>query len=209
MLGASPAMREIFAHLEKVAPSELTCLITGETGTGKEMVARALHNGSARKPKPFVVLDCGSIPRELVERRCSATRRARSPAPARSTPAASSRRTAARSCLDEIGEVDNTDNKPISTRTRKGHPVRKARQRQTKQNQGRRPRHRRHEPRSRKRCFRRHLPPRFILPTSRPRNHRPRPPQTQRRYPRTRRVLPARGRATPHDDVVRRMRWPR
>ena len=44
----SPAMREIFAHLEKVAPSELTCLITGETGTGKEMVARALHNASAR-----------------------------------------------------------------------------------------------------------------------------------------------------------------
>jgi DNA-binding NtrC family response regulator len=48
MLG-SPAMREIFAHLEKVAPSELTCLITGETGTGKEMVARALHNAT-RKP---------------------------------------------------------------------------------------------------------------------------------------------------------------
>src|SRR3954469_3033737 len=67
MLGASPAMREIFAHLEKVAPSELTCLITGETGTGKEMVARALHNASGRKSKPFVVLDCGSIPRELIE----------------------------------------------------------------------------------------------------------------------------------------------
>jgi len=67
MLGASPAMREIFAHLEKVAPSDLTCLITGETGTGKEMVARALHNASGRKSKPFVVLDCGSIPRELIE----------------------------------------------------------------------------------------------------------------------------------------------
>src|SRR5512141_2266439 len=67
MLGASPAMREIFAHLEKVAPSELTCLITGETGTGKEMVARALHNASGRKSKPFVVLECGSIPRELIE----------------------------------------------------------------------------------------------------------------------------------------------
>src|SRR5207249_5481997 len=67
MLGASPAMREIFAQLEKVAPSELTCLITGETGTGKEMVARALYNASARKSKPFVVLDCGSIPRELIE----------------------------------------------------------------------------------------------------------------------------------------------
>jgi len=67
MLGTSPAMREIFAHLEKVAPSDLTCLITGETGTGKEMVARALHNASSRKSKPFVVLDCGSIPRELIE----------------------------------------------------------------------------------------------------------------------------------------------
>ncbi|HEY4239874.1 MAG TPA: sigma 54-interacting transcriptional regulator [Kofleriaceae bacterium] len=67
MLGASPAMREIFAHLEKVAPSDLTCLITGETGTGKEMVARALHNASQRRQKPFVVLDCGSIPRELIE----------------------------------------------------------------------------------------------------------------------------------------------
>ncbi len=67
MLGSSPAMREIFAQLEKVAPSDLTCLITGETGTGKEMVARALHNASSRKQKPFVVLDCGSIPRELIE----------------------------------------------------------------------------------------------------------------------------------------------
>jgi DNA-binding NtrC family response regulator len=67
MLGGSPAMREIFAHLEKFAPSDLTCMITGETGTGKEMVARALHNASGRKSKPFVVLDCGSIPRELIE----------------------------------------------------------------------------------------------------------------------------------------------
>src|SRR6185503_3582337 len=67
MLGTSPAMREIFAHLEKVAPSDLTCLINGETGTGKEMVARALHNASGRRSRPFVVLDCGSIPRELIE----------------------------------------------------------------------------------------------------------------------------------------------
>ncbi|MEZ4361654.1 MAG: sigma 54-interacting transcriptional regulator [Kofleriaceae bacterium] len=67
VLGASPVMREIFAHLEKVAPTELTCLVTGETGTGKEMVARAIHNTSHRAGRPFVVLDCGSIPRELIE----------------------------------------------------------------------------------------------------------------------------------------------
>ena len=67
IIGGSAAMRQIFAQLEKVAPSELTVLITGETGTGKEMVARAVHNTSTRKNKPFVVLDCGSIPRELIE----------------------------------------------------------------------------------------------------------------------------------------------
>ncbi|MBP6848191.1 MAG: sigma 54-interacting transcriptional regulator, partial [Kofleriaceae bacterium] len=67
IIGGSAAMRQIFAQLEKVAPSDLTVLITGETGTGKEMVARAVHNTSTRKAKPFVVLDCGSIPKELIE----------------------------------------------------------------------------------------------------------------------------------------------
>ncbi len=67
VVGSSVKMREIFATLEKVAPSELTAMITGETGTGKEMVARAIHTASPRKNKPFVVLDCGAIPRDLIE----------------------------------------------------------------------------------------------------------------------------------------------
>jgi transcriptional regulator with GAF, ATPase, and Fis domain len=67
VIGGSPIMREIFASLEKISPSDLTCLITGETGTGKELIARGIHNASLRKKKPFVVLDCGSIPRELIE----------------------------------------------------------------------------------------------------------------------------------------------
>ncbi len=67
VIGGSPNMREIFANLEKISPSDLTCLITGETGTGKELIARGIHNASHRKKKPFVVLDCGSIPRELIE----------------------------------------------------------------------------------------------------------------------------------------------
>ena len=66
-LGGSLKMREIFAVLEKVAPSDLTVLITGETGTGKEMVARGVHNASSRKSKPFVVIDCSAIPRDLIE----------------------------------------------------------------------------------------------------------------------------------------------
>jgi transcriptional regulator with GAF, ATPase, and Fis domain len=65
--GSSVRMREIFATLEKVAPSELTVLVTGETGTGKEMIARGIHQASSRKQKPFVVLDCGAIPKDLIE----------------------------------------------------------------------------------------------------------------------------------------------
>ena len=65
--GSSVRMREIFATLEKVAPSELTVLVTGETGTGKEMIARGIHQASTRKNKPFVVLDCGAIPKDLIE----------------------------------------------------------------------------------------------------------------------------------------------
>jgi transcriptional regulator with GAF, ATPase, and Fis domain len=67
VIGRSVAMREVFATLQKVAPSELTCLIQGETGTGKERIARAIHDASRRKNKPYVVLDCSAIPGELME----------------------------------------------------------------------------------------------------------------------------------------------
>jgi transcriptional regulator with GAF, ATPase, and Fis domain len=67
VIGQSVPMREIFANLERVSPSELTVLIQGETGTGKEMVAKAIHNHSPRKNKPFVVLDCSAIPKDLIE----------------------------------------------------------------------------------------------------------------------------------------------
>ena len=67
VLGASVRMREIFATLEKVSPSELTVMLTGETGTGKELVARSIHDMSPRRTRPFVVLDCGAIPKDLIE----------------------------------------------------------------------------------------------------------------------------------------------
>jgi DNA-binding NtrC family response regulator len=67
MLGRSVAMREIFATLEKVAPSDLTVLVEGPTGTGKERVANSIHKTSRRRKGPFVVLDCSAIPRDLME----------------------------------------------------------------------------------------------------------------------------------------------
>jgi len=67
MIGRSVKMRELFARLEKLAKSDATVLVTGETGAGKELVAEALHDYSPRANGPFVVLDCGSIPPNLIE----------------------------------------------------------------------------------------------------------------------------------------------
>ncbi len=67
MLGSSPVMREVYAILERVADTDMSVLVGGETGSGKELVARALHDESPRHKGPFVVLDCGALPRELAE----------------------------------------------------------------------------------------------------------------------------------------------
>jgi transcriptional regulator with PAS, ATPase and Fis domain len=67
MVGTSPAMRAVFALLEKAARSDATVLLEGETGTGKEATAESIHMQSARKDAPMIVIDCGAIPRELLE----------------------------------------------------------------------------------------------------------------------------------------------
>ncbi len=67
LVGASPGMLVVFERLQKVAKSELTVLVTGDTGTGKELVAQAIHEASARASRPFVVVDCGAIPATLAE----------------------------------------------------------------------------------------------------------------------------------------------
>src|SRR5512144_1283498 len=66
MIGRSVKMRELFARLEKLAKSDATVLVTGETGVGKELVAEALHDGSPREKGPFVILDRGSLPPNLI-----------------------------------------------------------------------------------------------------------------------------------------------
>jgi PAS domain S-box-containing protein len=67
MLGSSPAMKAVFESLKRVAATDATVLITGETGTGKELIARALHDASARKDKPLVRVNCAAIPGTLME----------------------------------------------------------------------------------------------------------------------------------------------
>ncbi|MGE0791442.1 MAG: sigma 54-interacting transcriptional regulator [Sandaracinaceae bacterium] len=67
LFGGSPRMRELFAEMARVAMSSRTVLIEGETGTGKELVARALHDASPRGLAPYVVVDCGALPEPLLE----------------------------------------------------------------------------------------------------------------------------------------------
>jgi len=67
IVGKSPALLEVLRKVETVAPTDSTVLILGETGSGKELIARALHSRSARKHRPLVKLNCGAIPTGLVE----------------------------------------------------------------------------------------------------------------------------------------------
>jgi formate hydrogenlyase transcriptional activator len=67
MVGTSPALQTVFAAVQRVAPTDSTVLILGETGTGKELVARAIHHTSAREGRAFVKLNCAAIPFDLLE----------------------------------------------------------------------------------------------------------------------------------------------
>ena len=67
LLGVSPAMQVVYDMIRRVAGSSVPVLITGETGTGKELVARAIHRQSPRKEGPFVAINCGAIPETLIE----------------------------------------------------------------------------------------------------------------------------------------------
>ena len=67
LIGKSPALETVLEQVERVAPTDSTVLIQGETGTGKELIARAIHNISSRCGRPFVKLNCAAIPLDLLE----------------------------------------------------------------------------------------------------------------------------------------------
>ncbi|HSP81748.1 MAG TPA: sigma-54-dependent Fis family transcriptional regulator, partial [Myxococcaceae bacterium] len=67
IVGACPGMRDVYRRVDKIAPTDISVLITGETGTGKELIAREIHRRSPRSKGPFITINCGAIPENLLE----------------------------------------------------------------------------------------------------------------------------------------------
>ena len=67
ILGRSSALSEVLNNARRIAGSDTTVLLLGESGTGKELFAQSLHNASPRRGMPFVVVNCGALPRELIQ----------------------------------------------------------------------------------------------------------------------------------------------
>lgn len=93
-----PASKAFQSLLDKLAPTEATVLIVGETGTGKEVVARYLHHHSPRRQRPFLAVNCGALSESLAEAELFGHEKARLPARCKAIPAGSKRQTAARCC---------------------------------------------------------------------------------------------------------------
>jgi two-component system, NtrC family, response regulator GlrR len=104
-LGRSPAMRRLWALLPRIAASESTVLIDGETGTGKSLLARAIHAAGRRARGPFVVVDCGAIPAALIESELFGHERGAFTGAVAARPGAFEAAAGGTVFLDEIGEL--------------------------------------------------------------------------------------------------------
>jgi DNA-binding NtrC family response regulator len=124
MVGHSVKMRQIFGLIRKIAPMDVSVIIQGETGTGKELVARAIHELSARKRGPMVVLDCGAIPPNLIESELFGHEKGSFTGAISARPGAFERAAGGTIFLDELGEL-RTDLQPKLLRVLESREVRR------------------------------------------------------------------------------------
>ena len=106
IIGNSPVLAEVFKILGKVAPTDSTVLVTGESGTGKELLVRALHRNSVRHKGAFVPINCGAIPKELLESELFGHEKGAFTHAIRSRPGRFELADGGTIFLDEIGEMD-------------------------------------------------------------------------------------------------------
>ena len=106
IIGQSTSLVEVFKILDKVAPTDSTVLVTGESGTGKELLVRALHANSRRADCPFVPINCGAIPKELLESELFGHEKGAFTHAIRSRPGRFELADGGTIFLDEIGEMD-------------------------------------------------------------------------------------------------------
>ncbi len=106
IIGQSTSLAEVFRTLTKVAPTDSTVLVTGESGTGKELLVRALHQQSQRRDKPFVPINCGAIPKELLESELFGHEKGAFTHAIRTRPGRFELAEGGTVFLDEIGEMD-------------------------------------------------------------------------------------------------------
>lgn len=108
IIGQSTTLKEVFRILTKVAPTESTILVTGESGTGKELLVRALHANSLRNDKPFVPINCGAIPKDLLESELFGHEKGAFTHAIKTRPGRFEMADGGTIFLDEIGEMDPT-----------------------------------------------------------------------------------------------------
>ena len=108
IIGQSTSLLEVFKVLGKVAPTDSTVLVTGESGTGKELLVRALHDNSTRHDRPFVPINCGAIPKELLESELFGHEKGAFTNAIRTRPGRFEIADGGTVFLDEIGEMDMT-----------------------------------------------------------------------------------------------------
>jgi len=112
LVGRSKRMREVYALIERAAPSDATIVVTGESGTGKELVAREIHRLSARRRGPFVAINCGALPANIVEGQLFGHERGAFTGAVERAPGLIEQAAGGTLFLDEIGEM------PIELQTR-------------------------------------------------------------------------------------------
>jgi Nif-specific regulatory protein len=190
IVGGSEVMNQIAREIARAAPSRATVLIRGESGVGKELVARAVHYSSPRKKGPFVCLNCAALSETLLESELFGHEKGAFTGATERKVGKFEASDKGTLMLDEIGEM-NAKTQAKFLRVLEGHPFERVGGAEAIKVDVRVMSHCSHEPRLGKRRRGRHIPAGFVLPAARSRNHRSRIAEAAGRYSTARRAFSA------------------